>query len=84
MDVWDVIPFVVGAYYLFGRKKKNNDANQPPEPAPKKRPEISLEDVWKQLTDQTAASVPASPPQEVYQKKKFTPAPVVVEEKGLG
>lgn len=82
MTIWDVLPFVVGAYYLFGRKRKKNDQETPEQSAPKKRPEISLEDVWKQLTDQTAETVPHSPPEEVVQKKKYNPQPVLTEENG--
>jgi hypothetical protein len=83
MDIWDVIPFVVGAYYLFGRSKKKSDPDQPAQPAPKKRPEVSLEDVWKQLTSQTSTVEQTIPPPDIIEPRKKIKQTPVVEEKGL-
>lgn len=83
MDIWDVIPFVVGAYYLFGRSKKKSEPDQPAQPASKQRPEISLEDVWKQLTDHSSTVEQTSPPPEIVKTGKKIKQTPVVEEKGL-
>ena len=80
MDFWDIIPFVVGAFYLFGRSRKKPDTEQP---TPEQRPEVSLEDVWKQLTNQTLPVEPSIPAPKVEKtKKKNKPVPVA-EERGL-
>ncbi len=82
MSVWDVIPFVVGAYYLFGRSRKKTEIEQPAQPAPKKRPEISLEDVWKQLTEQVT-EVPMHHQETVVETVKPKVKSVLVKDQSV-
>lgn len=52
MDFWDILPLLVGAYFLFGRSGRKQENADIPTAKPKaKRREISFEEIWRKLDE---------------------------------
>lgn len=52
MDFWDILPLIVGAYFLFGRSGRKQENSDKPVAKPKtKRREITFEEIWRKLDE---------------------------------
>jgi hypothetical protein len=63
--IWDYLPLIIGLLYLFGRSRKKNKQRVPEQPE-QSEPEISVEEVLRELMG--------------GKKQEVVPPPVVVQE----